>query len=299
MKKSAITYLAACGRGASQVMLQRSVAAGALFMAGILAGGWIAAALALAALMLATAACGPRRQGYADGLWGFNALLVGCAAAALPCPGAIALAIAAYLTIPLKQILDKCFAPIGISSLTLPFILSTWALVGAAHWLGATDLFGQAATADIVWQSMPDALAGLLKGLSQVFLANSWVAGLLMLAALLATDWRAAAWAIAGSAIGMACAALCHCPWADIADGLWGFSPALTAIAVGVTFRPQTATWRWTIATIAAILITFGIQLAAGPLLSTISLPALTLPFCIATWLTALLQKGLCHKAYS
>lgn len=290
MKKSVIEYLAACCRGASQVMLQRSVLTGVLFLVGILAGGWPALVLASVSLMLATIVCGHKRQGYADGLWGFNALLVGCAASVFPCPDAALLAIIVYLTIPLKQILDRLFARIGVSSLTLPFILASWAFIGAARWLGACDKPDGSLSADSLWPGMPDVVAGLLKGLSQVFLVDSWVAGVLILVGLLVASRRVAAWALAGSAIGMACAAICGCAGSEIVSGLWGYSPALTAIAVGVTFGRESVAWRQVFVTIGAVILTFVIQLAAAPVLASAGLPVLTLPFCLATWITVALK---------
>lgn len=286
MNRVAIEYLAACCRGASQVMLQRSIWTGVLFLLGILAGGWDIMVLALVSLMFATISCIHRHQGYADGLWGFNAILVGCAASVFPCPNTLLLALVVYLTIPLKQILDKLLARHGISSLTLPFILSTWMFICMAHWWDRNVLVEPSVTIDTYLGEIPDVISGLLKGLSQVFLVNSWAGGLLILAGLLAANRNVFVWAIAGSAIGMSCATLCGCAWDDIANGLWGFSPALTAIAVGVTFRPETASWRWIFVTIGAVVLTFLIQLAATPVLATIGLPVLTLPFCIATYIT-------------
>lgn len=286
MKKSVIEYLVACCHGASQVMLQRSILTGVFFLCGILAGGRTIFVLALVSLMFATIVCRYERQGYADGLWGFNALLVGCAATVFPCPKTMLMVIIVNLTIPMKQFLDKLFVRFGASSLTLPFILATWIFIGVARWWGAWNLCVDSFSADGLLISMPDVAAGVLKGLSQVFLVNSWTAGLLILVGLLLASWRAAVWALAGSVIGMACAAACGCARADIINGLWGFSPALTAIAVGVTFRPENATWRRIFVMIGAMLLTFVIQLAATPVLASVGLPVLTLPFCLATWIT-------------
>lgn len=280
------TYLVACCHGASQVMLQRSVLTGVLFLLGILAGGWTIFVLGIVSLLSATYLCDHKRPGYVDGLWGFNALLVGCAGAIFPCPDEFALIVAIYLTIFFKLMLDEVFQRIGMSSLTLPFILATWLFIGAAYWWDELEVNEAAATADAFLPAMPEVLCGLLKGLSQVFLVNSWLGGLLILAGLFVASWRVALWALVGSAMGMACAAVCGCEWSEIANGLWGFSPALTAIAIGVTFRPESATWRWILITIAALLLTFVIQLGITPLLALINLPPLTFPFCLATWLT-------------
>lgn len=280
MKKCVVDYLVACCHGVSQVMLQRAVFTGVLFLLGILAGGWPTFVLGLVSLMFVTLLSPHNREGYVDGLWGFNALLVGCAASVFPCPNGLFLALMAFSTVAMKRILDRWF-----SSLTLPFILSTWIFICASRWCGSAEMVESSVSVDVFIGQAPDVVAGLFKGLSEVFLADSWVGGFLILAGLLMANWRAAAWALAGSAIGMACAMIGGCPWGDIVNGLWGFSPALTAVAIGVTFRPQGATWSWTFVTTAAIILTFGIQLTLSPLLALIDLPALTLPFCCATWI--------------
>lgn len=269
-------YVAACCRGAAQVMLQSQALAGVFFLAGILAGGWHVFVFGVMALMTISLVC-CQRGGFADGLWGFNALLVGCAASVFPCPSVLMPIVAAILTIPLKYCLDKLFARFGISSLTLPFILSTWAYMVVAHLWGDVEPDAYVVTADSLIGDVPDIVMGLLKGLSQVFLVDSWVGGALILVGLTESGWRVAAWAVAGSAAGMACATLCGCEWLDIVNGLWGYSPALTAIAVGVTFS------RGIGVTLLAILLTFAIQFAVTPLLAPIGMPVLTLPFCVAT----------------
>lgn len=285
---SVVEYFKACCRGASQVMLQRSVLCGLFFLSAILTEGWVMLMMAVVSLMLATMFCIPK-PGYTDGLCGFNALLVGCAAYVFPCPDMMLLASIVILTGPMKLVLDKKFVRFGTSSLTLSFIIFTWISIGLSRQRDAinSSITGLA----IDFGSIPDVLAGLLKGLSQVFLVNSWVGGLLILAGLFVASKRSAVWALVGSGIGMICAVVCGCDRVEIADGLWSFSPVLTAIAVGVTFRPDSASWRWIFVTIGAVILTFAIQYALTPLFALIGLPILTLPFCLATWITIALKS--------
>lgn len=291
MRNSVIEYFAACCRGASQVMLQRSILTGILFLFGILTGGWKMLLSALVSLMFVTLVSGSKRKGYTDGLWGFNALLVGCAASVFPNPNPLLLIVIIYLTIPMKHFLDRLYMRIGSSSLTLPFILATWMFIGACHLWDAWSMNLESESFDKLWISMPEIVAGLLKGLSQVFLVNSWIGGLLILAGLLSVNWKTAALALVGSALGMTCAAICGCDRVDIINGLWGFSPALTAIAVGITFRRESDICRQILITIVAIVLTFLIQLAVTPLFLLIGLPVLTLPFCLATWVIVAMES--------
>ena len=311
MREKAWTFVGATLRGAGQVMFQPSALAGAMFLAGILAGslgfggeGHIAVFIgALTALVLATA-CGflMRAKGCRDGLWGFNAVLVGCAAytflsSLMPvwlCLGA------ALLTIPLKTIFDKLLTLTGISSLTFPFIAATWLLLVAAGLLSVEPYVSESIREPVALSASTLA-EGWLKGLSEVFLIDSWITGLLFLTGLLIASRRAAMWAALGSAIGMATAFAIGCPTEEITLGLWGFSPALTAIAVGVVFKPVELDGRrkrlcekrigCLLLTICATAGTVLIQKLFIPLLTPAGLPILTLPFCVATWLTVIATK--------
>lgn len=294
-------FIEATLRGTGQVMFQASALSGALFLAGILVGslgfggeGHIAVFMgALAALVLATA-CGflARAKGTDEGLWGFNAVLVGCAAytflsSSLPvwlCLGAV------LLTLPLKMVFDKLLSRVGISSLTFPFIAATWMLLAVANLLSVEPYVSESIREPAALSAATLA-EGWLKGLSEVFLIDSWIAGLLVLAGLLIASRQAAMWAAAGSAIGMASAFVIGCPTDEITLGLWGFSPVLTAIAVGVVFRPADSRRLWLLLTILATIATVLIQKLLILLLSPVGLPVLTLPFCVATWLAVIATK--------
>lgn len=291
-------FIEATLRGVGQVMFQPSALSGTLFLAGILVGslgfggeGHIAVFVgALAALVLATA-CGflARAKGTDEGLWGFNAVLVGCAAytflsSSLPvwlCLGAV------LLTLPLKMVFDKLLSRAGISSLTFPFIAATWMLLSVADLLSVEPYVSESIREPAAL-SAATIVGGWLKGLSEVFLIDSWIAGLLFLAGLLVASSKAAKWAAAGSAIGMASAFAIGCPTDEITLGLWGFSPALTAIAVGVVFKPDKSSRLWLLLTLLATIATVLIQKLLMLLLSPVGLPVLTLPFCVATWLAVI-----------
>lgn len=276
-------------------MLQNSTVVGMLFLSGIAAGclgiggaGTAAvAAGAAAALTIATAAGFMRKRRATEGLTGFNAILTGCAVFTFLQPMAATwalLAAAALLTLPLKSVLDRAFSKTGCSSLTLPFILATWAVLLTAQTAGIDP--AEPAIAPTVAASAVAIGQGALKGLSQIFLIDSWVAGCIFLAGLWAASRRAALLALAGSAAGMAAGYCCGCPWLEISQGLWGFSPALTAIAVGHTFRDAKAGWLRSAMTVtAAVMLTVVIQMIAAPALAAAGLPVLTIPFCAATWI--------------
>ena len=86
--------------------------------------------------------------------------------------------------------------------------------------------------AEIYDMSITSLLVYWLNGISQVFLVNSWIAGILFIAAFAVGSLKAAFWAMAGSAVALGVTILFGADSQGIADGLYGFSPVLTAIAV-------------------------------------------------------------------
>ena len=126
------------------------------------------------------------------------------------------------------------------------------------------------------------AVSGIVKGISEVFLIDSFITGLLFIAALSIGNWRGALWAVAGSAIGLAIAAVAGANTATLIDGLWGFSPALTAVALGS--MTEKFNLRIVVVAVAGVIATVLIQYLLGLCLAPLSLPVLTAPFCIATW---------------
>ncbi len=116
----------------------------------------------------------------------------------------------------------------------------------------------------------------ILKGLSEVFLADSAITGFIFIAALAADSRRSAALALFGSAIGIVAATIAGASPAAIGNGLYGFSPALTAIAVGSRFD------RLGIAPAAYTLLACGATVIIQILIEIAGIPPLTAPFCIA-----------------
>jgi urea transporter len=122
-----------------------------------------------------------------------------------------------------------------------------------------------------------------LKGVSQVFLIDSWGAGLCFLIGLYISSRWACFWAMIGSALSLLLAVAYGAPLHAALHGLYSYSAVLTAIALGCTFyRPgwQSALWA-----VAGILFTVVAQMAFDTWLRPWGLPSLTGPFCLTTWL--------------
>ena len=287
-------------RGAGQVMFQNSAWTGLLFLCGIFWGAYaqgtgIVAWGALLGLTLSTLAgrlLGLPAEVGRQGLWGFNGILVGCAFPTFMGNTVwmwLALMLCAALTTWVRTGFNNVMAPWKTNSLTFPFVFCTWMFLLAARAMhgmppahmsepGLPGAFASAAHPDLGLLA-----EGWLKGIAQVFLIDSWVTGLLFLIGLLLCNRWAALWAAVGSALAVLTAVALKASASDIAEGLYGFSPTLTAIALATVFYkpgPKSALWA-----VLGILVTVFVQAGMNVLTTPLGLATLTAPFCIVTWL--------------
>ncbi len=291
-------------RGVAQVMFQPSAIGGVLMLAGIfwgsLASGHAEVAIgAVVGLMVSTLTgyilALPKDEGEI-GLWGFNGILVGCALmtflGSTPLSWA-ALVLCAAMTTWVREGLNKVGARHKVNSLTFPFVLCTWLFLAAARVLTGLDevslshpMLPAIHHYDIAAAPPSSLLEGakwVLRGIGQIMLQDSWEAGFLFVVGLLVSSPWAALWAIVGSAIGTYGALLYGASEVAVSSGLYGFSPALTAIALGSAFYPPS--WRSALWALLGTITTLFAQAAINVFLLPLGLPALTTPFCITTWL--------------
>lgn len=287
--------------GVGQVMFQKKSWCGALFLAGIFVGAWQEGRIevawgAVVGLLAATATGALLRlepDDGAQGLWGFNGTLVGCALMSFLKPSPLSWAVVvlgAASTTWIRRGMNRVMAPWKINSLTMPFVVVCWLFLLAARTLNHLSLeglaapgFPEATSSHITWSGGGLLLTGWLRGIGQVFLLDSWGAGLLFLIALWISNRWSALWAAAASALSFGTALLFGAPGAALTAGLYGFSPVLTAIALGsIFYRPTLRSALWTLT---GIVMTLFAQAACNMALRPWGLPALTAPFCLVTWL--------------
>ena len=139
-------------RGTGQVMLQDNPLSGALFLAAIVWGSYAAGAPRIAiggivALLAATLTAywvRADKKSLAEGLYGFNGILVGLALATFLAPGPLLWAYVilggAVSTIVMMWAV-KVVTPWG-AALTFPFVVTTWLLLLATY--GFAGLTGAA-----------------------------------------------------------------------------------------------------------------------------------------------------------
>lgn len=293
-------------RGVGQVMFQDNMWTGLLFLCGIFWGAymegfhlvaWGCLVGVLASTLTGYILALPDQKG-AQGLWGFNGALVGCAFPTFlgeTWAMWIALVLCAAMSTWVRSGLDNIMGKWGVSSLTFPFVISTYVFLLAARYfygMPPTNMSNpemltllqpeQVIQHQEIKMHFGDLVIYWLRGISQVFLIKSWVTGIFFLAALAVSSVRAAIWAAIASALSLFIALCWGGPGEAISDGLYGFSAVLTGIALGATFC--NFSWRSAIWCVLGIVATVFVQAAMNAFFSPMGLPTLTGPFCVTTW---------------
>ncbi len=307
---SAVARFVDCNlRGIGQVMFQDNPLSGALFFAAIVWGSLAAGVPQVAicgalAVVVATLTAQWLRADTAAlraGLYGFNGFLVGLALATFIAPGPLLwtyVALGAAVSVVTMTATANALKALGVPTLTFPFVLVTWLLLLATY--GFAGLGGDALPAEDViapYESVATAQLGVgdflqatLFSISQVFLKASIFAALLFLAGLAVNSIAAAVAAVGGAALAVVTAHLLGAESDLITGGLLGFSPVLTAVALGTVFHPP----GMRVAAYAALGTIFTViaQAAFNVALTPLAIPALTGPFVLVTWLFLLPRQS-------
>ncbi len=296
-------------RGVGQVMFQDNPLTGLLFLAAIawgsLAAGAprivLAGALAVVTATLTALWLRVERPALNAGLYGYNGVLVGLALATFIAPGPLLwtyVVLGAAVSVVATLGTANALKPFGVAALTFPFVIVTWILLLATY--GFSGLSGSGlpvATAIAPFELPPagsfgpgDFIKGVFLSISQVFLKDSVVAALLLLAGLAVSSIEVALFALGGAIVAIVAAHLFGAESDLVAGGLLGFSPVLTAIALGATFhRPGLR-----VAAYAALgtIFTVVAQAALNVALRPFAVPALTAPFILVSWMFLLPRQS-------
>ena len=307
---SALRFIDINLRGIAQVMLQNHPLTGVLFLAAVAWGAFAAGAPeilfgGLLALLTATVTAMWLRvdaQALRDGLYGYNAVLVGLALPTFLQPTAMLWAcvvLGGAVSVVATLATANLIRTWQLSALTFPFVIVTWALLLAAF--AFSGVGGEpppyASDVEALDPALADPLdfmafaAGVLLSISQVFLKASIVSSLLFLAGLAVSSIPAALFAIGGAVLAVLTAHLLGAESDLVSAGLLGFSPVLTAITVGTVFYAPSAR----VAAYAALATVFTVvvQAAMNVAFAPLGVPALTAPFVLTAWLFLLPRQHL------
>lgn len=289
-------------RGTGQVMFQNHPLSGALFLLAIGWGSWVAGVpevfaggvLGLVAATLTAQWLRVDAEGLAAGLYGYNGILVGLALPTFLAPSPLLwgyVVLGGAVSAVAMRATANVVQAFSVSALTFPFVLTTWLLLLATYAFagldgGALPFGGKVEPIDPTTASLlapADFLRGVLTSISQVFLKGSVGAALLLLAGLAVSSRAAAAFALAGALLAVATAHVLGAESELVSAGLLGFSPVLTAIALGTVFhRPSLRVAAYTaLGTVFTVVAQGALNVALTPL----GVPTLTAPFVLVSWL--------------
>jgi len=273
----------------SQIMLQKNVVTGLLFVVGIGLNSPImllGATIAVVSALLVAQLFQYDTDSISSGLYGFNAALAGSAVFFfLPAnlfSFTIVIFSGAISTVIMHLFLY--FTSHNLSKLpvfTAPFIISTWLFLLFINMLGIDTVsvsLGENSDVD---------LYVVMRGIGQVMFQGYWLSGAIFIAGLCLHSYKVATWAVIGSTVGLIIARTFHFPEDLAHQGLYGFNASLTAIALAERFNNRQ--WFIFIGIVVSILFTRAFEL--------ITIPALTSPFVLASWLVILLARRYIPKS--
>lgn len=280
------------GVGVGQIFLQESWAAGALILLGIAVYSVPMAIATALGTLVATVSARLVGVSTAHGLQGYCGALVGAAAwttFGTFWPASLATVLGAAACPAVTAALAWLFALAPRAGGPLPVLTAPFCIVsGLGAWLAQAVAPAPPAGASPAVTGNPALQLGeaVLTGIGQVVFAQSWLSGAVVLAALFLCGWRVGVAAFGGSLLGTLTAWASGQPPAELAAGLAGYSPCLTAIALGAVFlRPGVLAW---VLAGAGAVVTVGAQ----ALLALTPVPVYTWPFIVVTWLALLLFDG-------
>ncbi|WP_326564044.1 urea transporter [Micromonospora peucetia] len=301
-----VGFVDACLRGPAQVVFQNNPLTGLIILVALAWGAFEngqprvfgGGVLGLVVGTATALALQVDRTSLRQGLFGFSPLLTGLAVPTFLDDRPLMwlyLVLGAVGTTVVTLALNAIFKKWGLTAFTFPFVLTTWVLLMAAYQFDRftvlTDMTpklpgeGSLTGGSFDWDLIPT----FLRGVSQVFLINSWVSGLIIVIALLVNSRWSALFAVVGTVGATLLALWFGADGASLDKGLYGFNAVLTAIAVGaVMHRPGTLV---TVYTLFGIALTLFVQMALATVLTPLAIPVLTGPFNIATWLLLLPQR--------
>ena len=312
----ALDFVDSCLRGVGQVCFMNNPVTGLAILVAMFVGeAWLgfAGALGLVVSTLAAIVIGMDRGAIRAGLFGFNGVLVGAGLSLFLQPDwdvlvMVWIVVGAFFS----TVLHAALANVFIGAWTVPPFTLAFNFITLIFLVGALN-FANGRVGDLIAPAQAQVTEGevstalrsaagaatsndvegvvnaILRGISQLFFANSIVAGIIIVVGIAVCSRIAAIFALVGSAVGMLTGLALGANGVAIYNGLWGFNSFDAALAVGGVFF--VLTWRSGLLAVACAVLAAMLFGAVAALFTPWGLPALTLPFCFAT-LAFVLLKG-------
>ncbi|MBB3772723.1 urea transporter [Angulomicrobium tetraedrale] len=289
-------------KGTSQVFFMENPVTGILFFvamayASYVSGVWattIGAAIGVVVATLTARLLDCDEKSVASGLFGFNGVLVGAALptfiAASPQLWVYVVVGAAASTVITAAFSATLTAKWGIPGSTGPFVLTGWLMVAGAYSFGGLHVTGDAPklATDYVQGFAPlpqplELVQIFFRNIGQVYLLGDEISGAIILAGIFIASIPAGIAAAAGSLIAMVVSIAMGADPAIVSQGLYGFSPVLTALAVGVIFLKTSP--KVVVYALLATVTTVFVQGALDVIVAPAGIPSFTAPYVLTMYL--------------
>lgn len=166
-----------------------------------------------------------------------------------------------------------------IPVLTFPFVIVTWIIM--LFTMSNNQLYEDPILIDIDRPPYNEfyTLEVLINGISQVYISENLVLGILIIVALLVEGFNFFIIASLGTIIGCIAALFFNYDIQLIMQGLFGYNAVLTLLALTIVFNKSV--WIGAFGSITSVVIMGGLT----SVLNNLQIPAFTMPFIIATWI--------------
>jgi urea transporter len=280
-------------RGVAQVDLQPNALTGLFILVSLWVAGWdvgLFATIGVVVSTLTAVALGVDRSSITMGLQGYCGCLTGIAlieSLGRHLSTYVLAVVGAILCALLMASLSTFLTPYKLTPLTAPFcVVSGVMVVGAPSfdriWHGGNPAAVSSTTSGETALDWSDLWHGFFRNVAQVFLIDDWYVGLIMLVGLAIAGWRVAAYAAAGSVVGIFVAWALGAPQSLISNGIYGYNAVLVAIAMGAVFLPRTV-WCGAYALFGGAVST-GLTAAMTSFFKPFGGHTFTWPFILTTW---------------
>ena len=295
-------FLTTCLKGTSQVFFMENAITGALFFlaifyASFVSGVWATSLGAILGVVVATAVANILafdESSRLQGLFGFNGILIGIALPTFVAPSPelwlyiiIGAALTTVVTAAFAATLTKSW---GVPGSTGPFVLIAWLMLAGAYSLGSLRILSETQKLATDYQlgaaSLPGPIEGVeifFRNIGQVYLLGSWISGAIILLGIFIASRPAGIAAVGGSLLAMVTAFVMRADPALVSQGLYGFSPVLTAMALSVVFvQPSPVV---VVYAALGVIVTVFFQGAFDLILAPIGLPSYTAAYVLTMYL--------------
>lgn len=277
-----------CLRGISQIFLTENALSGLLILAAmIMSSPQLAAGAVLGVTVESLTASVLCLEGVSRGLYGYNGALVGAAVAASGAPVGPAVAftiVGALAAIPVQAALTRIEV---LPVLTAPFCCVAGLLLRPLHgiWVSAEPVASPEPLTSIQW--VTGLTSGILRGFSEVVLADGVLAGALIIAGLAVASRSICGFALLGGIAGLCASALLYPDMQALSTGLLIYPSILVAIAIGAVFWDSKSLAIRVCGCLAGVALAVVVQ--AG--MTYLPVPVYTWPFVIAVWIILSLSR--------